>query len=617
VSLAAQAATLPVILMDFGRLSLVSPIVNVLVAPFVAPAMAAGSVALVAGLGAGAGLPGFLATIGGLPAWLLLGVIVGVVRAGAALPFASLTLDPPANLIAAALAALAVGAARYRVARRSRADGAGEPPPAARQAATAAAPPAKSTSARRTPSGMRIRRGRQITVVLVGSAVLAIALVLIHRPDGTTRITVLDVGQGDAILVEGSRGGRMLVDGGPDPSRLMVVLDERLPPWDRRLDAVVLTHPHEDHVAGLALLLQRYHVGRVFEPGMIGPGPGYAAWNSELTSTRAPAPSRWALGTGDRLSVDDIDLQVLWPDPASVPLHPADGGTAINNVSIVLLGTVEGHRFLLAGDIEEEIDPTLLARGLPTLDFLKVAHHGSKTSSTQAFLDAVRPRVAVVSAGAGNPYGHPAPATIARLHTVAQQVYRTDLDGSVTVTFDGPAVRVHASGGRSRAVARPQPAFATSGSGPQALATPAAVLFSCAIPTLPAGPVPIATTAAKRTWTSPTQLPALPHPIAVGAGETLLYHRPDDGSLPGGGCPPAALPRPTPVAPAAFARRGRGRCVAGAPHRGVVTRATTRPRAGRDGRAPPRHRQGAPEGGAAGRSARRGRCRMAQRPRPP
>ena len=95
-------------------------------------------------------------------------------------------------------------------------------------------------------------------------------------------MTILDVGQGDGILVEGSRGGRLLVDGGPDPDRLLVALDAHIPPWDRRIDTLILTHPHEDHVAGLALLLDRYHVGRVFEPGMIGPGPGYAAWVARL-----------------------------------------------------------------------------------------------------------------------------------------------------------------------------------------------------------------------------------------------------------------------------------------------------------------------------------------------
>ena len=94
---------------------------------------------------------------------------------------------------------------------------------------------------------------------------------------------------------------------------------------------------------------------------------------------------------------------------------PPDGGTGINNVSVVLLGAVGDYRFLLAGDVEEAIDPSLLAERLPRLDLLKVAHHGSRTATTQAFVDAVRPRIAIASAGTGNPYGHPARATLERL----------------------------------------------------------------------------------------------------------------------------------------------------------------------------------------------------------
>ncbi len=142
-------------------------------------------------------------------------------------------------------------------------------------------------------------------------AVVVASAVVVSRPAGVARVSVLDVGQGDAILVEGSRGGRLLIDGGPDPGRLLVVLDQRIPPWDRRIDGVILSHPHEDHVAGLARLLDRYQVRRVFEPGMRGPGPGYAAWASRLTAPGSPM--RLGLAAGDRLAVDDIDLRVLWP----------------------------------------------------------------------------------------------------------------------------------------------------------------------------------------------------------------------------------------------------------------------------------------------------------------
>ena len=259
------------------------------------------------------------------------------------------------------------------------------------------------------------------------------------------------------------------------------MLDARIPPWDRRIDAVILTHPHEDHVAGLALLLARYRVGRVFEPGMIGPGPGYAAWQRTLSAVGAA--TRGLLAAGDRLSVDEIALRVLWPIRGQVPATPPDGGTGINNVSIVLLGQVGERRFLLMGDVEEGIDPSLLKDRLPHVDLLKVAHHGSKTATTQAFVDATRPTVAVASAGAGNPYGHPAKSTLDRLAASGARVFRTDLDGSVVVGFEAGAMTVRAEGGRP-AAAEPAPSGAAAAGSAAAGAVPvvASTTFLCAIP---------------------------------------------------------------------------------------------------------------------------------------
>jgi competence protein ComEC len=454
VSLAAQAATLPVVLLTFGRLAIVSPAVNLVIVPLVAPAMAACAVALVGGLVVGFGAPSVLAVILGLPAWGLLSLIVGVVQAGAALPFASATLAPPWNAVAAVIAAAApavivIGARRRWFTRRRPA-----------RDATAPVPPGRG-------AGGHTSRGTRATAIGVAVSLVAVGLVAAHRPDGTTRITVLDVGQGDSILVEGSRGGRMLIDGGPDPDRLLIALDGRLAPWDRRIDVLVLTHPHEDHVAGLALLLARYRVGRVFEPGMHGPGPGYAAWEAALEA--AGAPPRGQLSTGDHLAVDDLQFDVLWPDPGRVPVKPPDGGRGINDVSIVLLGQVDGRRILLTGDVEDDVDPILAQRGLPQIDFLKVAHHGSGTASTVAFLGVVHPSVAVVSAGAGNPYGHPAKTTLQHLAATGAKVLRTDTDGSVEVAFGGGRMSVHASGARASA---PAPAVAGVRASP----------FTCAVP---------------------------------------------------------------------------------------------------------------------------------------
>ena len=168
-----------------------------------------------------------------------------------------------------------------------------------------------------------------------------------------------------------------------------------------------------------------------------------------------------------------------------MPRQPADGGTAINNVSIVLLGEVGRQRFLLAGDIEEGIDPILVARGLPRVDLLKIAHHGSRTSSTGPFLDAVRPRVAIASAGAGNPYGHPTPATLERVAARGARVLRTDRNGSVEVTLDGVArleVRPDRVAATNRAAGIPAGRKARATGPPVVAVAPGRATFGCAIP---------------------------------------------------------------------------------------------------------------------------------------
>ena len=444
VSLAAQLATLPVVVAAFGRLALVAPAINLVVVPLVAPVMAAGILAMVAGLLVGVGLPAGIGAAIALPAWVGLRLMIALVDLAAGLPFASLEVPAPWSLVvalgtAAAIGAIVVWPRRTRVHRAapdpSTMPAAGRTPASA-GSARRAGPPAGHAAAW-SPSP-RLQRAAILGLVV---AIASVGAVAASRPAGVARLTVLDVGQGDAILIEGARGGRLLVDGGPDPDRLIVELDRRLPPWDRRIDVVVLSHPHEDHVAGLALLLARYRVDRVLEPGMRGPGPGYAALVAALQGAEAPAHG--SIAAGDHLAVDDIALEVRWPIRGAVPLEPPDGGTGINNVSVVLLGTVGARRFLLTGDVEEDVDPALLAAGLPPVDILKVAHHGSRTATTDAFLDAVRPRVAIASAGRDNPYGHPAPATMERLAATGARVYRTDVDGTVSVAFgpDGPVVR--------------------------------------------------------------------------------------------------------------------------------------------------------------------------------
>ncbi len=442
VSLAAQAATMPIVLVAFGRLSLVAPAANLAAAGLVLPAMVVGAVAVPVGWLVEAGLPDVVGAPVALAARGTFGLLIAIGRVAARVPFASLELPPTVAMLLAAVTVVGLGIV---VARRSRTRSSGSSARGCACGPARAEPgprPVRRSAGTRSASAPDQAHDRSSAVARLWLAALAVVVVgsglaASSRPDGRLRVTVLDVGQGDAILVEGDAGTRMLVDGGPDPDRLLVVLDERLPAWDRRIDLVVLTHPHEDHVAGLAILLERYRVRTVAEVGMHGPGPGYAAFHATLDRLGI---DRGRLAAGDRLRVDGTTIEVRWPPRGSVPFEPPDTGTGINNVSAVLDLHFGARRLLLMGDVEEAIDPQLLAAGIADgrrLDLLKVAHHGSRTASTEAFLGALRPRVAVISAGTGNPYGHPTRQTLDRLAAIGARTFRTDTDGTVTIETDG------------------------------------------------------------------------------------------------------------------------------------------------------------------------------------
>jgi competence protein ComEC len=554
VSLAAQAATLPLVLVGFGRLSLISPAANLLVAPLVAPAMGAGAVALLGGAGAVAGLPPVVGAIVGVPAWVAFGAIILAASLAARVPFASVTLGTPWDTtlaIVAAIGLVLVGSRRGRAAiLRAWATGrrgvsAGRPRVPGDASATHARSPSRPTPAggpigssagrggggsrpTATPGrGGRRPLGRRVRYAAVALAIAAAGLALgaARLPDGHARIVVLDVGQGDAILVEDGHGGRILVDGGPDPDRLVAALDARVPPWDRRIDAVIVTHPHDDHAGGLTGLIGRYAIGRVLENGMPGSGPGSGAWQAAIARQRIPLLT---VATGDAIRAGGVDLHVLWPDRAAVPAEASSDGRVVNDSSVVLLGEADGVRFLLSGDAEDDVDPTLVARGLPHVALYKVAHHGSRTASSDALLAALSPAVAVISVGADNTYGHPSPVTLARLAVHGARVLRTDLDGTVTATIVGGHLEVRAERGATATVGAGDVAFRTAAGHDRRVARTAV------------GPARMAVGSA---WPAP------------GSAWPLLYHRVDDRPRPHRGRHDPALPRSAAVVPPSRARR--------------------------------------------------------------
>jgi competence protein ComEC len=258
------------------------------------------------------------------------------------------------------------------------------------------------------------------------------------RPTETMlRVTFLDVGQGDAALIELPEGPRLLVDGGPGGSRRFDVGERVLAPflWNRplaRLDAVALTHWDADHSGGLAAVLTNFRVGEFWESGR--PPGGAPETVAALLRSRAP---RRVLTAGQRLWLGRALITVLGPGPDPPPTP--------NDASLVLRLDWRGVSLLLAGDLGQRGEALLLERTGPVGTFaLKVAHHGSRFSSTAPFLERARPRLAVISVGARNPFRHPSPEVLARLDAAGARVYRTDRDGAVVLETDGRVLRVTA-----------------------------------------------------------------------------------------------------------------------------------------------------------------------------
>ena len=426
LTLAAQVTTLPVILFNFERLSLIAPIANVVVVPLVPLVMLTSAVAALTGATI-VSMPligDLLAWGAGGAAWLYLRLMVLAGYASAAVPMASLDLAAPAWLAAVWYPALV--AFRNTVGATSRAN--------QLQDEVAVA------------GGFVTRIGRPVPLALATLLVVT-GLTFLTQPDGRLHLVALDIGQGDAILVVAPTGETALIDGGPDPDLTLRRLGQWLPFWQRRLDYVVLTHPHEDHVAGLIGALERFRVGTVLEPGRDYDNPTYPRF---LALAHMEPNATFALArAGDVLPLGpEARMRVIYPadSDASAPLLEGD----INNASVVMLLEGAGFRGLLTGDAKAPVEALLLERDLlGTVDVLKVGHHGSESSTTPQLLAALRPRIAIISCGMGNRYGHPHMITLEHLSGVpGLNVRRTDLDGTVEVVADGRSI---ATGGRRTA----------------------------------------------------------------------------------------------------------------------------------------------------------------------
>src|SRR3989344_2213858 len=254
--------------------------------------------------------------------------------------------------------------------------------------------------------------------------------------DGLLKVYFLDVGQGDSIFIEAPNGNQVLVDGGPD-DKVLSELGKIVPFYDHDIDAVVATHPHADHIAGLVGVLEHYQVGKIIEAKEEYDSATYRAWEKAIQEENAEIIE--ALG-GTVLDLGNVVTVTLLYPLASV------AGTTTNRPhddAVVAMLKYSDFKVLLTGDMEVKTEEELLMRGVDVdADILKIGHHGSKTSSGGKFLSAVSPQLAVIQVGARNRYRHPSPETISRMTANGIRDHRNDTDGTVEILSDGQNYQV-------------------------------------------------------------------------------------------------------------------------------------------------------------------------------
>jgi len=419
LTVAATVATAPLVAHHFGTVSLASLPANVIALPLIAPIMWLGMLRGLLGQAAGPFAP-----LNDLLGRSMAPLLTGFERLAALFADApggtlAVSLDGPLDIaVAYAAVGLAVLAAR-RASDRLDA-----------RASTAVA------RLRRLP------RGRKLAFSVAGVAFVVLALahgLTPARPPATLAVTFLDVGQGDATLVQHPDGSAVLFDGGPPEGGVARLLRRA---GVARLSAIVMTHASRDHHGGLAEVVERFPVELLLDGG---DGTNDRDFRAVITAARARGVRRVAALAPLTIRAGSLRIDVLSPSPRAPGPPPEDP----NPRAVVAVVSSDGFELLLSGDAESE---ALLPHALPDVDAMKLPHHGSSDPGLPQVLDQLRPEVASIPVGE-NSYGHPTPSTLAALRAARVPTWRNDRDGSVRVSFDHGALIVDPEHGSSVEIA--------------------------------------------------------------------------------------------------------------------------------------------------------------------
>ncbi len=269
----------------------------------------------------------------------------------------------------------------------------------------------------------RRRKNKYFLIIVVFILLFGIFLFIFSVRGNFLRVYFFNVGQGDASLVRTPSNKNILIDGGPD-NLILYRLGEVLPFYIRRLDYIIISHFHDDHIIGLVEVLKRYRVGKIIFVSSAISSSAVAIFQEEIKKLNLPLINIKTIGT---LRLDNY-CDLFFINPAS--LNIGDNG---NNSLTTKLDCAD-YEFLFAGDNEAEAESALIKSSFDLhADIFKASHHGSKTSNTEAFLETVRPQKMIISAGKDNRFGHPNQEVLDRAEIMGIEVQRTDIDDTIDI----------------------------------------------------------------------------------------------------------------------------------------------------------------------------------------
>jgi len=256
--------------------------------------------------------------------------------------------------------------------------------------------------------------------------------------EGVLKVVFFDIGQGDSIYIETSQGHQILIDGGPSGKKILEKLSGEIPFWDKSLDLVILTHPDADHLSGLNYVLKRYKVENILWNGVKKDTETFNNFQKNLEKERKEEKANIIITQrGQRIKAGKTEIFVLYPFQN---LEDEFFKENTNDTSVVVKLSFYENNFLFTGDISEKVEKELII-GDSYLSLnsqvLKVAHHGSKSSTSRDFLKTVKPEIAVISCGINNPYGHPSQNALSNLQEFGINILRTDQKGDIKIVSNG------------------------------------------------------------------------------------------------------------------------------------------------------------------------------------